>query len=143
MARAASKSSIGFMGWILVSTVAVNNDFRRFPRLPGSLTGMLLPALSKAKAKAQGILCMNNTKQLTLAWILCAGDHDDRHVPNHGIDETISRSHVRPFRAVQGFREPAERASSLRLTLRAQSRSGNAPGVRRQFRLSFSAEDNI
>jgi prepilin-type N-terminal cleavage/methylation domain-containing protein/prepilin-type processing-associated H-X9-DG protein len=54
------------------------------------LAGMLLPALSKAKAKAQGILCMNNTKQLTLAWILYAGDHDDRLVPNHGIDETIS-----------------------------------------------------
>jgi prepilin-type N-terminal cleavage/methylation domain-containing protein/prepilin-type processing-associated H-X9-DG protein len=55
------------------------------------LAGMLLPALSKAKAKAQGILCMNNTRQLTLAWILYAGDHEDKLVPNHGIDETISR----------------------------------------------------
>jgi prepilin-type N-terminal cleavage/methylation domain-containing protein/prepilin-type processing-associated H-X9-DG protein len=55
------------------------------------LAGMLLPALSKAKAKAQGILCMNNTRQLTLAWILYAGDNEDKLVPNHGIDETISR----------------------------------------------------
>jgi prepilin-type N-terminal cleavage/methylation domain-containing protein len=38
------------------------------------LAGMLLPALGKAKAKAQGISCMNNEKQLTLAWTLYAGD---------------------------------------------------------------------
>ena len=35
-----------------------------------------------------------------------------------------SRSNVRTFRAVQSLQEPPERASFLRLTLRAQSRSG-------------------
>jgi prepilin-type N-terminal cleavage/methylation domain-containing protein/prepilin-type processing-associated H-X9-DG protein len=39
------------------------------------LAGMLLPALSKAKAKAQGILCMNNLKQLMLAWKFYADDN--------------------------------------------------------------------
>ncbi|MGC3960730.1 MAG: prepilin-type N-terminal cleavage/methylation domain-containing protein [Verrucomicrobiota bacterium] len=41
------------------------------------LAAMLLPALSKAKTKAQGIQCMSNTKQLTLAFILYAGDNND------------------------------------------------------------------
>jgi len=46
------------------------------------LAGMLLPALSKAKVKAQAIYCMNNQKQLTLAWMLYADDHEDRLPPN-------------------------------------------------------------
>jgi prepilin-type processing-associated H-X9-DG protein len=49
------------------------------------LAGMLLPALSKAKTKAQGILCMNNTKQIMLAWHMYNGDNDDRIVMSfHG-----------------------------------------------------------
>ena len=46
------------------------------------LAGLLLPALAKAKEKAAGISCMNNTKQLTLAWIMYAGDNRDRLVYN-------------------------------------------------------------
>lgn len=46
------------------------------------LAGMLLPALAKAKTKAQGISCMNNTKQLNLAWLLYSPDNDDKLVPN-------------------------------------------------------------
>jgi prepilin-type N-terminal cleavage/methylation domain-containing protein/prepilin-type processing-associated H-X9-DG protein len=44
------------------------------------LAGLLLPALSKAKMKAQGIYCMNNGKQLSLAWRLYADDNGDRLV---------------------------------------------------------------
>ena len=41
------------------------------------LAGMLLPALSKAKAKAHGISCMNNNKQMMMAWLYFAEDNDD------------------------------------------------------------------
>ena len=40
------------------------------------LAAMLLPALSKAKTKAQGIYCLNNLKQLNLAWMLYADDNN-------------------------------------------------------------------
>ena len=41
------------------------------------LAAMLLPALSKAKIRAQAALCMSNSKQLGLAWVMYAGDHGD------------------------------------------------------------------
>jgi len=52
------------------------------------LAAMLLPALSRSKLKAQGIYCMNNTRQMVLAWIMYAGDNADETVPN--VDGTAS-----------------------------------------------------
>lgn len=46
------------------------------------LASMLLPALAKAKTKAQGIQCLSNLKQLQLAHILYADDHNEVLVPN-------------------------------------------------------------
>jgi prepilin-type N-terminal cleavage/methylation domain-containing protein/prepilin-type processing-associated H-X9-DG protein len=46
------------------------------------LAAMLLPALSRAKIKAQGIYCLGNQKQLTLAWIMYADDNEGWLVPN-------------------------------------------------------------
>jgi prepilin-type N-terminal cleavage/methylation domain-containing protein/prepilin-type processing-associated H-X9-DG protein len=42
------------------------------------LAAMLLPTLAKTKTKAQGIMCMNNTKQLTFAWRLYTDDSSDK-----------------------------------------------------------------
>jgi prepilin-type N-terminal cleavage/methylation domain-containing protein/prepilin-type processing-associated H-X9-DG protein len=41
------------------------------------LAAMLLPALNKSKLKAQGIQCMNNHRQLCLAWRMYADDNRD------------------------------------------------------------------
>src|SRR5687768_2172604 len=48
------------------------------------LSGMLLPALAKAKTKAQGIMCMSNNKQMMLAWRLYAEENDDKVVEGYG-----------------------------------------------------------
>lgn len=52
------------------------------------LAAMLLPALSKAKVKAQAAMCMSNTKQLLLGWTMYAGDFEDRVANNFGAAET-------------------------------------------------------
>ena len=46
------------------------------------LAGLLLPALAKAKGKALGIKCLSNTKQLSICWVMYAGDNDDNLVKN-------------------------------------------------------------
>ena len=46
------------------------------------LAALLLPALSKAKIKAQSISCVSNLHQLSTAWVMYAGDYNDVMVPN-------------------------------------------------------------
>jgi prepilin-type N-terminal cleavage/methylation domain-containing protein/prepilin-type processing-associated H-X9-DG protein len=46
------------------------------------LAALLLPALAVAKQKAEGIFCLNNTKQLALSWITYSSDFNDRLVYN-------------------------------------------------------------
>src|SRR5690349_907171 len=43
------------------------------------LAGLLLPALAKAKAKAQRANCQNNMKQIGLAYHEWEGDYSDRY----------------------------------------------------------------
>lgn len=55
------------------------------------LAGLLLPALSKAKTKAQGIQCMNNHRQLVLAWKMYVDDNREvlpyvKHGPEAWMD---------------------------------------------------------
>jgi prepilin-type N-terminal cleavage/methylation domain-containing protein len=52
------------------------------------LASLLLPALSKAKARAQGMDCLHNVKQMTLAWTMYAQDENDRGPMNIGYNAT-------------------------------------------------------
>ena len=46
------------------------------------LAAMILPALARAKQKTQGIYCLNNTKQMALAWTMYSGDNSEKLVYN-------------------------------------------------------------
>jgi prepilin-type N-terminal cleavage/methylation domain-containing protein/prepilin-type processing-associated H-X9-DG protein len=54
------------------------------------LASMLLPALAKAKTKAQGIMCMNNLKQVMLAWQMYQLDNNDRIVESYHGGGTLA-----------------------------------------------------
>lgn len=61
------------------------------------LAGMLLPALAKAKVKAQAMGCLNNTRQLMLAWHQYVVDFNDKVANNYGVDETIACINAKKF----------------------------------------------
>jgi prepilin-type processing-associated H-X9-DG protein len=46
------------------------------------MAGMMLPALAKAKERAQTIQCVNNVKQLALAVRIYSTDHDEKFPPS-------------------------------------------------------------
>jgi prepilin-type N-terminal cleavage/methylation domain-containing protein/prepilin-type processing-associated H-X9-DG protein len=52
------------------------------------LAGMLLPALSRAKLKAQGVQCLSNLKQLQFAWQLYSLDNKER-LPTSGYTKPL------------------------------------------------------
>ncbi|MEO8429414.1 MAG: prepilin-type N-terminal cleavage/methylation domain-containing protein [Verrucomicrobiota bacterium] len=49
------------------------------------LASLLLPALSKSKARALSVACLNNLKQLQLGWLMYADDHDGTLPPNNFV----------------------------------------------------------
>src|ERR1051326_4122137 len=55
------------------------------------LAGLLLPALARAKTKAQGIGCMNNLRQMMLGWRLYAEDFNDLLVASLAVDPAQRR----------------------------------------------------
>jgi prepilin-type N-terminal cleavage/methylation domain-containing protein/prepilin-type processing-associated H-X9-DG protein len=48
------------------------------------LAAMLLPALTKAKSKAEGAGCLNNLKQIQLGWFMYTQDNNEVFVENRG-----------------------------------------------------------
>lgn len=97
------------------------------------LAGLLLPALSQAKAKAQGVQCLNHLRQLGFSWLLYAEDYADKIPPNsHPTDGTwvrgqldfsgspdntntqfLAQSHLWPYhKTAKIWRCPADRSTA-------------------------------
>src|SRR5437867_337224 len=69
------------------------------------LAGMLLPVLNKAKAKAQGIKCVNNMKQMQLAWLMYVHENNDYVPPNDAWDYANGNHYKMDKTWVRGWME--------------------------------------
>lgn len=84
------------------------------------LAAMLLPALSKAKARAQGIKCMSNGRQLAMGWLMYSGDNAEHLAQNCGLANVtlfIPPSGVDSTHASWALGSVAANAGSLNLDL--------------------------
>ncbi|MDB6110398.1 MAG: hypothetical protein JWR69_2148 [Pedosphaera sp.] len=77
------------------------------------LAGLLLPALAKAKQKALAVQCMNNNKQLSLAWVMYANDNNDVLLRN---EDAFSTNAISWVGGIMSWSTDAQNTNTLYLT---------------------------
>jgi len=67
------------------------------------LMALLVPVLRSAREQAQRAVCLSNLRQLTLAWVTYAEEHDSKIVSGNAFSKTISRGFGIGVRRVEGW----------------------------------------
>ena len=68
------------------------------------LAAMLLPALSKAKQKGLGVACLNNTRQLTLGWLMYPDENNNKLMDaNSWLDKACDMTWGNPANTSMGL----------------------------------------
>ena len=80
------------------------------------LSAILLPALAKAREQAQATVCLNNTKQLGLAWHIYAGDQNERLPYNLGLAGSSWRTELNWVNNVMTWNLSADNTNLATLT---------------------------
>jgi prepilin-type N-terminal cleavage/methylation domain-containing protein/prepilin-type processing-associated H-X9-DG protein len=80
------------------------------------LAALLLPALSKARGRAEGISCLNNNRQLTLAWQIYADDHEDLLPYNLGMAGSTFRTNLNWVNNVMSWDLSSDNTNTATLT---------------------------
>lgn len=106
------------------------------------LAGLLLPALARAKGRAQATACLNNQRQLTLACLLYVGDYDDALPYNMGEDEikrlVAQGKYLNWTSSIMNWELDQDNIDSAKLT-----QGGLGPYVGRVARVYKCPSDNV
>jgi prepilin-type N-terminal cleavage/methylation domain-containing protein/prepilin-type processing-associated H-X9-DG protein len=85
------------------------------------LAAMLLPALNSAKMRAISIKCMNNYKQIGLAWFMYGNDNSDKMPSNNDEDPVAgvnkSKNWVCPYGVTMDWSTAPKNTNTLYLTV--------------------------